>query len=306
MNRTSILLISILLLYGCDNQAEIQKEKEEEIEFLYQATKAIPSSKPCENLKGYQDLIYLESKHETYIYTQLSYSKIEEYSPLCNAKKENDALKERMLKVTDNMHIMGYVTGLSQRDYGCNDFFESEQDGFYCPLNKKPSDRIYLVSDPFTKIVGSINRYILIDKNQAWDFKQKLKENYGEPNIMVLTSRYIDLKKTAEELLLDDMWGWGNVVQKENADGIKYVGKDKESGKWLTFQIRECTNIWFTDLDCDGLFGIERNPNKVIAIISLYGDESIINSEANRLQRDPRKEKEYESIDVENVEEIIL
>ena len=28
MNRTSILLISILLLYGCDNQAEIQKEKD--------------------------------------------------------------------------------------------------------------------------------------------------------------------------------------------------------------------------------------------------------------------------------------
>tara|TARA_B100001059_G_C17780741_1_gene554012 strand:+ start:214 stop:1098 length:885 start_codon:yes stop_codon:yes gene_type:complete len=294
-------MLSLLFLTGCSNQAEIEKE----IETLYQAVKAIPSSKPCENLKGYQDLIALESVHETNIYTQLSMSKAEEYAPLCKAKKENDALKERMLKVTDNMHIMGYVTGLSQGDYGCNDFFESEQNGFYCPLNKKNSDRIYLFSDPFTKIVGTINRYILIDKNKVWDFSERLYENYGEPNAKVFTSKYIDIKKTVEELLLDEMWGWGNVVQKENANG-KWIGKDKESGTWLRFRIQECTNIWFTDLDCDGLFGIEKNPNKVIAILSLVGDEASINGEANRLQRDPRKEKEFEPVDTENVEEIIF
>ena len=297
--KTLLKTLALFVVIGCSNQADFELEAQT----LYEQIKAIPLSKPCENLKGYQDLNAMESINNTNLFTQLSISKIEEYSVLCKTKKENDALKERLAKVKDNMHILGYVTGALQEEYECKNFFESEQDGFYCPINKKPSDRIFLSSDPYTKMVGTITRYILIDKEQVPYFKDKMKDNYGEPELMVLSGR-LDLTKTALEILLDDVWGWGNVKEKRDLAGYNWIVKDREFGKWLTLRFQKCTNIWFTDNDCPGLFDIDENPSKYIAIITLRGDESILNEEANRLKRDPRKEKEYQTIETDDIEDI--
>lgn len=288
-----ILILCLVILSSCSNEEAIKTE----IESAYQDVKKLPASQPCANLEGYAKLEELEMKYRTTYFSDLTAEKIDSYAALCQEKKDQDALNARLAKLSDNMHILGFVTGMMQEDYPCKNFSESEQDGYNCPLNRSESDRLFFRSDPYTKLVGSIYRYTLIDKQDVEKLRKIILDRYGVPDLKVSTNPL-----TGREFLVE--WGWGNVTKKYEQVVGNYIGKKNDSGKLLTFAIKDCDNIWFTDLDCPGLFGISENPNKVILELHLFGDESVINGEANRIGRDPREPKEYETIETKDVDEI--
>jgi len=303
-------LLALLLLFGivgCGNQEQIK----EEVDFLYKIAEGIPISSPCKAEDAYMHLQYVETLRDSDYYSDVTDKKIIENRVLCKKKrleteslKREEALNNRLEKVKNNMHILGYVTGLEHQDYDCNNFNEDEDFGYVCMLYRSNSDRVFFYSDPYTKLVGKIFRFILIDKEQVPMFKNKMLERYGEPNAKAMSNILGDLDKPVDEILLKDSWGWGDVKSEYISGFGNSLEPTKKNGISVRLHFEECDDTWFYELDCPGLFSIEENPNKVIAKIYMFGLEDNLNSSANALRRDPREPEKYETIDTDNASDI--
>ena len=285
----------VIGLVGCDNKIDIEAHKSA-VETKFLNVKAIPLSKPCANLAAYQELYRFELHKGSDYYVDISKNAIIAYQSKCEAKKREDALNIRLSKLISNKHILGYVTGLEQSEYDCNKFYEDKDFGYVCILDRSNSDRILFYSDPYTKLVGKIFRFILLDKEQVPSFKTKMIERYGEPDAMAMGSILRDLDKPVDEILLKDSWGWGDVKSEYVSGFGNSLGPTKKNSISVRLHFDECDDTWFYELDCPGLFSLEENPNKVIAKIYMFGAEDSLNLSANALKRDPRKPKEYETI----------
>ena len=299
-------LLAILLLFGivgCDNKIDIEAHKSE-VETKFLKVKAIPSSKPCENLAAYKELYQFELDKGSDYYVDVSENAINLYQSKCEAKKRENELNIRLSKLKDNKHILGYVTGLKQSEYDCNNFYEDEDFGYVCILDRSNSDRILFYSDPYTKLVGKIFRFVLMDKEQVPTFKNKMIERYGEPDAMAMPSVLMDFDKPVDEILLNDSWGWGDVKTEYVSGFGNSLTSSKKNGISVRLHFDECGNTWFSELDCPGLFNLKENPNKVIVKTYMFGAEDDLNSSANTLKRDPRKPKEYETINTDDAEDI--
>ena len=305
-------LLVLLLLFGivgCDDafDTEASKLKEEhksEVETKFLKVKEIPSSEPCKNLDAYTELYRFELNKGSDYYVDVSRKAINSYEPKCESEKRENALNIRLAKLKNNKHILGYVTGLKQSKYDCNSFYQHEDFGYICILDRSNSDRILFYSDPYTKLVGKIFRFILLDKEQVPAFKTKMKERYGEPDAMAMGSILRDLDKPVDEILLNDSWGWGD-VKSEYISGIgNTLEETKKNGISVRLHFSECRDTWFYKLDCPGLFNLEENPNKVIAKIYMFGVDNSLNSSANALKRDPREPEKYETIKTDAASEI--
>ena len=305
MKHTLGLVLMVIGLVGCDNKIDIEAHKSA-VETKFSNVKAIPSSKPCANLAAYQELYRFELHKGSDYYVDISKNAIIAYQSKCEAKKREDALNIRLSKLISNKHILGYVTGLEQSEYDCNNFYEDKDFGYVCILDRSNSDRILFYSDPYTKLVGKIFRFILLDKEQVPSFKTKMIERYGEPDAMAMGSILRDLDKPVDEILLKDSWGWGDVKSEYVSGFGNSLEPTKKNGISVRLHFDECDDTWFYELDCPGLFSLEENPNKVIAKIYMFGAEDSLNLSANALKRDPRKPKEYETINTDDVEDIKL
>jgi len=305
VKHTLALVLMVIGLVGCDNKIDIEAHKSA-VETKFLNVKAIPLSKPCANLAAYQELYRFELHKGSDYYVDISKNAIIAYQSKCEAKKREDALNIRLSKLISNKHILGYVTGLEQSEYDCNKFYEDKDFGYVCILDRSNSDRILFYSDPYTKLVGKIFRFILLDKEQVPSFKTKMIERYGEPDAMAMGSILRDLDKPVDEILLKDSWGWGDVKSEYVSGFGNSLEPTKKNGISVRLHFDECDDTWFYELDCPGLFSLEENPNKVIAKIYMFGAEDSLNLSANALKRDPRKPKEYETINTDDVEDIKL
>ena len=109
-----ILILCLVILSSCSNEEAIKAE----IESAYQDVKKLPASQPCANLEGYTKLEELEMKYRTTYFSDLTAKKIDSYAALCR-KERAGCFKCTLSKLSDNMHILGFVTGMMQEDYPC-------------------------------------------------------------------------------------------------------------------------------------------------------------------------------------------
>lgn len=303
-------LIALLLIFGivgCDNQEKIKQE----VDSFYKSVKEVPPSNPCEAEDAYTNLQIIETQRGTSYYSDITNKKIIENRILCKNKRaeterlqREKELKNRLKQLKNNMHVLGYVTGLKQQNYDCSNFDENEDFGYVCILNRSISDKVLFYSDPYTKLVGKIFRFVLIDKEQVPVFRTKMIERYGEPDAMAMGSILRDLNKPVDEILLKDDWGWGDVKTEYVSGFGNSLTSSKKNGISVRLHFSECDNTWFSELDCPGLFDIEENPNKVIAKIYMFGAEDDLNSSANSLRRDPREPEIFETIETDNASDI--
>mgnify|MGYP001171941460 CR=1 FL=1 len=90
-----VLLIFLILLISCDNRTD--EEKKLELDEIYSSVKSLPSSKPCENLKGYKKLKSREIKYGTNFYKNIYEVKINDYEKKCSQLQEQRKLEELRL-----------------------------------------------------------------------------------------------------------------------------------------------------------------------------------------------------------------
>ena len=84
--KTFLALICLTTLVSCDLEAIKEQQmakKKSEIDALYEAAKALPASKPCENAEAYGALRVAESSLGTSYYTEIADAKIARYAEAC-------------------------------------------------------------------------------------------------------------------------------------------------------------------------------------------------------------------------------
>jgi hypothetical protein len=84
-----LALICLTALVSCDLEAIKEQQmakKKSEIDTLYEAARALPVSKPCENRDAYEALRAAESNMGTSYYTDVADAKIARYAQACSDK----------------------------------------------------------------------------------------------------------------------------------------------------------------------------------------------------------------------------
>ena len=317
-----LLFSLIILLTACGPSPE---EKKKQVDDLFSSVQALPFSKPCENLDGYLDLQKLEKKNKTQYYSEVTNQKIERYSLLCREKQVADKQaiidrekakkqaiidrekakkqaieKNRITEAKGSLNILGYQPDVQTAKYDCAQFsLNKDKDQYTCQIKRANTDKIVFFSDPYTQSIGKIFRYILIDKDKISDLVDKVKSQFGGSDAMGSNA------SNKNDVDVDTFYGWGN-VKLQSMGGLKFLGPKSETGVSLRLSFSACENAIFYDSECEKYFGIEENPEKVVAVFRLFGDDSKLNSSAIRLKRDPRKPKVYDSISTKDIDEMTL
>ncbi|MBT5150852.1 MAG: hypothetical protein HOM43_00575 [Flavobacteriales bacterium] len=296
-----LLVLPIILLTACGSSPE---EKKKQVDDFFSSVYALPISQPCENLNGYLDLQKLEKENNTQYYSEVSNQKIERYSLLCREKQDADkqAIEEqRISEAKGYLHILGYQPDVQTTKYDCDPFGMDEDEKEYtCQIRRSNTDRVVFFSDPYTQSIGKIFRFILIDKNKISDLVDKVHSQFGDSDAMGSNAT------NESDLYLDTFYGWGN-VKLERLGGVLYsLGPKSRTGVSLRFDFNPCEDMWFVDSDCKKYFGIEENPEKVVAVFRLFGDDNELNESALRQKRDPREPQVYDSAPTEDIDEMTL
>ena len=315
MKRLLFVASFIFLLQGCDQIGEgarIKKKKDADLQFSL--VKAIPISQPCENLNGYLKLEEIEYKNKTTYYSDITPRKITRYSRLCEEKNEADAvaalkaiqtkrqatIDRRIAEAKGKLHVLGYQPDVQLDKYSCSNYsFNQDRDEYTCILSRSKTDVLVFHSDPFTKSLGKIFRFILIDREQAPKLIDKLHGEFGSSDAMGSNA------DGQGNLYVETFYGWGN-VKLENMGGLYALGPKYDLGRSLRLSFSECADMWFFDSDCLKFFGIKENPSKVVAAVRLFGNDYELNSRAIALKRDPRDPKTYRNVKTKDVSDLQL
>ncbi|MBT5097173.1 MAG: hypothetical protein HN636_04180 [Cryomorphaceae bacterium] len=116
MKKLIIILMFMgpLLLLSCDNRTD--EEKKLELDNLYSSIKSIPSSMPCENLKGYQKLKSRDIQYGMNIYKDIYEVKIKDYEKKCLKIQEEKRLEE--LRVAELKKLGDWTVGNYVDEFG--------------------------------------------------------------------------------------------------------------------------------------------------------------------------------------------
>ena len=326
MKRLLLLLTIFFMLMGCDQFGEgAVVRKKESVDSLFATVKSIPASQPCENLSGYLELEKLEYKNKTSYYSDITTQKITRYSSLCKEKERADqkALEDKIKadkkakedrriaerKVVDDkrikaakgsLNILGYKPDVQIEKYDCTNFyFKKDSDDYTCTIRRSATDKIVFFSDPYTKSIGKIFRFVLIDKDQIPDLINKMQSQFGNSSAMGSNA------SSEDDLYLKTFYGWGN-VKLEGFGGLYTLGPKYRTGISLRLSFSACEDELFFDSNCLEYFGIKENPSKAVVAFRLFGDDYELNSTAIRRKLDPREPKTYKSVPTENVDKLTL
>ncbi len=197
--------------------------------------------------------------------------------------------------VSEELDVNGYIAGKDQYQYNCSSYVKKSDYGDYVCLKRiSVSDVIIFHSDPYTKLVGKVFRYMLIEKSDLEVFKEKLIQKYGEPDVKA----YKGVK---------ERFGWGNVIlESAGGFGLSFNNGPKKNGESIRVTFSECNDTWLSITDCPGLFETE-NPNKLIANIYMFNDEAyVLNFNSLVKNRDVRIPLEYPDALTENMNDLDL
>lgn len=293
-------LIGTTLLVGCGEPPEVKRKS---IDVAYEAARKLPADQVCENEIAYRDLQRLEKKKRTNYYTEVSASKIKEYSQKCRNLKlaeeatqqrrvQQEKLQARMSKVKDNFHVLGYAPDVPQSEINCRNYVFSDNwgpDTYICSFKRSATDVIEFHSDPYTKIIGKVVRKTLIDNEQMELYREKLLERYGPPT----ESLYRDRRTKGEQI---ERWeaAWGEDVE-------LFLGyRTKKGKKMIVFEFEEC----MVSDECEGYWGEKTLNNQIVATTRVVGEFASLNFSALIANEDPRNKQEpsVDTVDVRDID----
>jgi hypothetical protein len=308
--KSILFFLSVLVsLYGCESK----EQKIAAVDAAFEKAQSLPASQVCENEAAYRGLANLEKEKGTAIYTEVTAQKIASYAQKCTEHLLNIAeqrerkakeyakalaekrLNERLSKVKDNMHILGYTVDGEIASADCRNFILRESflgDSYYCEYRRSPSDIIQFHSDPYTKIVGKIFRFTLIDREQAQAVKEKVIERYGRPKV-----------ENFKEGDWVHKWqaAWGEVEMNYQEIVQDIVFESKPYTKSVRFYFDSCEGNFGA---CKDIFGVSNDPSRVIGRTYLFGRQSTLNSSALSMKKDPRNKEKPKQIDTQGADEL--
>jgi hypothetical protein len=303
------------MLMGCDQIGEgALSRKKENVDSFFSSVKSIPASQPCKNLSGYLELEKLEYKNNTSFYPDITTQKITHYSSLCKEKRRSDQKSKedrgiaerkvvddkRIKEAKGSLNILGYRPDVQITKYDCTNFyFKKDSDDYTCTIRRSATDKIVFFSDPYTKSIGKIFRFVLIDKDQIPDLINKVQSQFGNSSAMGSNA------SSEDDLYLKSFYGWGN-VKLESLGGLYTLGPKYRTGISLRLSFSACEDQLFFDSNCLEYFGIKENPSKAVVAFRLFGDDYELNSTAIRRKLDPREPQTYKSVPTENVDKLTL
>ena len=125
--------------------------------------------------------------------------------------------------IADELKILEFETGMKTTDIQCK--FKEKRNSmtleftdYNCQIQRSKTDILEFSSDPFSNIVGTVERHILISNTDRERFKDKAFEHYGKPT-----------KTEKDPLFFTESFEWGNVpnvhifVNKEAYYGVKQL-----------------------------------------------------------------------------------
>ena len=314
------LFLPLLIIVGCESE----EQKKASVDAAYEAAKSLPASMVCENESAYRNLLALEKSKGTSLYRQLASEKISLYSKKCDAQKAQIAaqkarkakelaaqkakeaqeraaalaekkLRERLSQVTDNMHVLGYVADQPTDAINCKNYTLDESffgDSYYCEYRRSSTDIIRFHSDPYTKVIGKIFRFTLIERSQAQLVKDKVLERYGKPKV----------ENFKEDEWVDE-WqaAWGQVKMNYESTVQDIVFESPANTRSVRFYFDDCESSFST---CSDVFGVKNDASKLLARTYLFGKQSRLNSSALTMKKDPRKKPEVKKIKTQDAGDI--
>ena len=207
---------------------------------------------------------------------------------------------------SEELSILNYKTGTLTDDFQCEFKFYDNWllDEYSCEIDRKEFDKVKIYSDKWTFLVGRIYRYLIVDKNEIEQMKNKLTSTYGSPK-EVLYQRGSSVNQRMF---------WGDAIfefdmQRQQDLGTKFYHpafppfmKIKDNEIALQVKISDCISKVSS---CYDEFNISDNSTKVVFEFNLINDEiRSINASALSLQKDPRTKKKKQDVKNNKVEEI--
>ena len=299
--RSFWLVLPLLVIVGCESE----EQKKASVDAAYEAARSLPASMVCENESAYRNLLAVEKSKGTSLYRELTSEKISVYSKKCDAQKAKIAaqkaqeakklaaqkakedqeratalaeqkLIERLSRVTDNMHVLGYVADQPTTAINCKNYTLDESffgDSYYCEYRRSPTDIIRFHSDPYTKVIGKIFRFTLIERSQAQLVKDKVLERYGKPKV-----------ENFKEGEWVDEWqaAWGEVKMNYESMVQDIVFESRPDTRSVRFYFDDCeSSVGY----CSDVFGVKKDASKLLARTYLFGKQSGLNSSALRMEK---------------------
>lgn len=185
-----------------------------------------------------------------------------------------DKIKEKVIEPNKGKQfkLLDYYNGIKASELPCRlTLIENWLgDEYMCAFRNSDTDVFQFHSNPLSKEVSKIFRYMLLNTSDAPQVIQQLKKNYGEPKASFLDK---DFKTPLPYMVWGDSvlditpWSWkdsrSNVITEYNV----FITNSKKGGVGLSSRFLKCSGSG----QCSQFFGVETNtPNLVVLRLMIF------------------------------------
>lgn len=210
-----------------------------------------------------------------------------------------------VVSITEELTILEYKLGGTTDEFPCEFKFYDNWflDEYYCEIRRSEYDQVKVFSDKWTYLVGTIERYILIDETEKVNFEKKLFKTYGPPK-----QELFERGSKHNKFMI-----WGDAefdvsMQRKEDFGTKFYSSSflpyveiEENKIAMEIRIVSCGKSFSL---CSDIFKVKDN-EKIMYEFTLINDQvRSINSQAFLKEKDPRIEEPKKIIKTKKASEI--